>query len=139
MYIYVCVHIYIYIPHLFYPFVYWWTLDGHFHILAFVSSVAMNIGVHVSFQIMYVFIFSGYIPRSRTAVSYGCSIFSFLRNLHIVFHSGCLNLHSHQQYKGSLFSISSPMFVICRLFDDSHSDRCEMTSHCCFDLNFSDN
>ena len=27
---------------------------------------------------------------------------------------------------GSLFSTPSPKLVICRLFDDAHSDRCEV-------------
>ena len=45
---------------------------------------------------------------------------------------------STSMYRDSLFPTSSPTFVICRLFDDSHSDRCEVMSHCGYDLHFSD-
>ena len=53
--------------------------DGHlgcFYVLAIVNSAAMAmiIVVHVSFQSM---IFSGYMPRSGIAKSYGSSIFSY--------------------------------------------------------------
>ena len=34
----------------------------------------------------------------------------------------------------SLFSTPSPAFIVCRFFDDGHSDRCEVISHCGFDL-----
>ena len=54
------------------------SVNGHlgcFHVLATVNSGAMNSEVNVSFWAMF---FSGYMPRSGIAGSYGSSIFSLV-------------------------------------------------------------
>ena len=53
------------------------SIDAHldcFHVLAVVNSAAVNIGVHVSLSIM---VFSGYMPSSGIAGSYGSFIPNF--------------------------------------------------------------
>ena len=79
------------------------SVNGHlgcFYVLVILSSAAVNIGVHVSSRIV---VFSGYMPGSGIAGSYG------------------------------LFSTSSPAFIVCRFFDDGQSDWFEVIPYCSLD------
>jgi len=115
------------------------SVDGHlgcFHVLAIVNSAAMNNGIHVSFSIL---VSSGYMLRSRIAGSYGGLIPSFFFKESAY----CLPKWLYQftfpptMQEHSFFSTPSPAFIVCRLFDDGHSDQCEVISHYSFDFNFS--
>ena len=110
---------------------------GCFQILAIVNNAAINIEVHIFFQISVLSFLQINSQKWNHCV---------IRQLHFYFFEVtpfCFPQWLHQSafpptvQKHSPFSTSSPALVIC-WFDDSPSDRCEVISHCGFNLHFSD-
>ena len=77
------------------------------------------------------------LPRIRIMWLYVSCILT-LWGVSICFPNGCTNLHFYHRAWGLPFFISSPILAISCLFDDSHDNRCEVISHCGFDLHFLD-
>ena len=86
----------------------------------------------MSFSVM---LFSGYMPSSGIVGSYGSFILSVFSSLECLYQ---FTLPPTVQ-ESFLFSTPSPAFIVYRLFDDGHSDLCEVISHYSFDLNLSNN
>ena len=113
--------------------------DGHlgcFHVLAIINSAALNTGVHVYLSIL---VSSACMPSSGLLGHKAVLLPVLLRNLHIILHSGCTSLHSHQQCKKVPFSPCPIKHLFVDFFDYGHSGWCEMVLHCGFDLHFSNN
>ena len=89
----------IYVPPHLHPFICQWP-SRLLPCSSYHKQLCNELQVHVSFSIL---VSSGYIPRSGISGSYGGFIPSFFRNLHIIFHSGCINLPSHQPCRRVLF------------------------------------
>ena len=64
---------------------------GCFHVLAPVNSAAINIEVHISFQIR---VFLACVPGSDIVESYDICTFSLLKNFHTVFPEKAMVPHS---------------------------------------------
>ena len=68
-------------------------------------------------------------------------MFSFIRNLQTVLHSGYTVLHSHQNAVHENFCrlTSLPTCGVVRVLDFGHSNRWIVVYHCYFNLHFPDN
>ena len=81
----------------------------------------------------------------RSLVGYSpwsCKVLDITERLtvHTILHNDCIDLHSHWQCRRvPFFSRSLQYLLFIDIFDNDHSDWCEMICHCSFHLYFSNN
>ena len=103
---------------------------GCFHVLA--KWCCLNIVMHVSFK-TFIFVWA-YAQEWDCWIIWQLS-FQFFGGNSILF--SIVSAPVYIPTNGVEISAPCPAFVICRPFNDSHSDWCEVVPHCSFDLHFS--
>ena len=103
---------------------------------------------------MHSFLWLNDIPLCFCAFFIHSSVDGHLDCFHVlaIVNSAAMNIPIHVSFSilvssgympSTIFTVTawskSPSFVVCRLFDDDHSDQCEVISHCSFDLHFCNN
>lgn len=124
--VYNLIHIYTHIwSHFHYPFIPQWTF-GCFHVTPTVNDAEMNVRGQITLPDSNFSSFSD-ISRTGTIGLYGYT-FNFLRKASILFCIVAVPIYVPiYVFKGSFSSTSYLTFVICVLFDDSHSDMCDIS------------
>jgi hypothetical protein len=109
-------------PHTFYVTSSVYGRLGWFYSLSMVSGTDVNTGLQMS--IMHADLcFFRYMLKSGLVGSYGSSVFSLLRLLHVDFHSDCTNLHSYQWCISVAFPPTSlPTLTVICFLNDCYSD-----------------
>ena len=96
-----------------------------FHVFALVSNAAVNLQMHISFLIS-IFVFCGKYPEVKF-LNHMAVLFLFFLEISIQCSLVDIPIYIPPIVQESIpFSTSSSTLVISELFDNNHSDRCEV-------------
>ena len=111
------------------------SVSGHldcFHVLAIVTVLQSTLGYLCLFQLW----FSHSTCSVVGLLGHTVVLFLVFLGISILALSICIPTNNTSQ---SLSSTPSPALILCRFFDNGHSDQYEMIPHYSFDLHLSDN
>ena len=133
----VCIHIYmcIYISYLLYPFICWWTFFFFFWwTFRLLPCLGYGHGCYKHWGYTYLFKLE-FLSFLDICLGVGLldhivTLFSVFKLISILFSIVTAPIYiPTNSVGGSLFPTPSPGLTVCRLFDDGHSDWCEVIPH----------